>query len=141
MIRKYQESDLESVLNIWYEASTLAHPFLKTSFVEKVKKGMRNIYIPNSATWIFEEKEKVVGFISMMDNEIGGLFVRPNYHGKGIGAALVNFMSELHPLLEVEVFKQNQIGKPFYEKYGFTLLKEYYEEASEQMVLRMQYKK
>ena len=82
MIRKHTEKDLDEIINIWYSASTLAHPFLETNFVEKVKKDMRDIYIPNSETWVFEENNSAVGFISMLDNEIGGLFVMPNYHSK-----------------------------------------------------------
>ena len=129
MIRKHTEKDLDEIINIWYRASTLAHPFLETTFVEKVKKEMRDIYIPNSETWVFEENNTTIGFISMLDNEIGGLFVLPDHHSKGIGSQLVNFVRKLHKELEVEVFEKNLIGRSFYDKYGFTqaeIKKDYY---------------
>ena len=72
MIRKHLENDLEQIMNIWYESSTLAHPFLHSAFVEKVKADMRKIYIPNSETWVYENELGIVGFISMMDEEIEG---------------------------------------------------------------------
>jgi putative acetyltransferase len=137
MIRKHQESDLEDILNIWYQASTLAHPFLDDAFVEKVKKDMREIYIPGSETWVYEDKGKVIGFIGMMGNEIGGLFVLPNHHSKGVGRHLVEFIRESHEELEVEVFRKNKIGRSFYDKYGFKIFKEFIHEESGQEVLRM----
>jgi len=139
MIRKHQESDLEDILNIWYQASTLAHPFLEDAFVEKVKKDMREIYIPGSETWVYEEKGKVIGFIGMQGNEIGGLFVLPDHHSKGVGTQLVNFISGLHEELEVEVFTRNKIGRAFYDKYGFKIIKEFLHEESKHEVIRLKF--
>ncbi len=137
MIRKHVENDLEQIMKVWYESSTLAHPFLNSEFVEKVKSDMRSIYIPNSETWVYENESIVVGFISMIGEEIGGLFVLQEYHSQGIGTKLVNFVSELHDKLEVEVFKKNKIGRSFYNKYGFTIIKESTHEESGENVLRL----
>ena len=139
MIRKHTEKDLDDILIIWYQASTLAHPFLEAVFVEKVKKDMREMYIPNSETWIFEENNTTIGFISMLDNEIGGLFVKPNHHSKGIGTQLVNFIKKSHNELEVEVFEKNTIGRAFYDKYGFQKIRQYTHIESNNEVLRLKY--
>ena len=137
MIRKHVENDLEQIMKVWFDSSTLAHPFLNSEFAEKVKSDMRNIYIPNSETWVYENDSKVVGFISMIGEEIGGLFVLPKCHSEGIGTKLVSFVSEFHDKLEVEVFKKNKIGRSFYDKYGFTLMKEFTHEQSGEKVLRL----
>ena len=137
MIRKHQETDLETILDVWHQSSTLAHPFLDEAFVEKATKAMREMYIPNSETWVYEEDGIIIGFIGMMGNEIGGLFVLPDHHSKGIGKQLVDFISELHEELEVEVFKENKIGRAFYNKYGFQVIKEDLHEESGQEIIRM----
>jgi len=137
MIRKHVENDLEQIMKIWDASSTLAHPFLNSAFVEKVKSDMRNIYIPDSETWVYENDLGVIGFISMIDDEIGGLFVLPQYQSSGIGTKLVNYVSQLHEKLEVEVFEKNQIGRSFYNKYGFEIIKEYMHEDSGEMLLRL----
>ena len=137
MIRKYKEDEIPKLLEIWESAALLAHPFLDTDFHEMVKKAMRDIYLPNSDTWVYEESGIIIGFISMAKNEIGGLFVDPKNHSKGIGTSLVNHMNQFHDSLEVEVFEENKIGKPFYEKYGFKIIKEYVMEETNQKVLRM----
>ncbi|WP_436514590.1 GNAT family N-acetyltransferase [Ekhidna sp. To15] len=137
MIRKYNESEIPALLAIWEDASLLAHPFLSADFQAMVKQMMTEKYLPNSDTWVYEESDEIVGFISMIDNEIGGLFVDPKSHSKGIGTALVKHINQFHSELEVEVFKDNKIGKPFYEKSGFSTIKEYFMEGADQTVLRM----
>ncbi len=86
MIRKYKATDLTFVIDIWYKSSTIAHPFLENDFVEKVKKDMCEIYIPKAKTWVYEENDELVGFISMLGNEVAGIFVNPNQQTKGIGS-------------------------------------------------------
>ncbi|PKV52570.1 putative acetyltransferase [Aquimarina sp. MAR_2010_214] len=144
MIRKYKEVDLEILMKIWGEASVLAHPFLEDEFVQKVTQDMRQIYLPNpeANTYVYKENENIVGFISMIENEIAGLFVNPKNCSKGIGSALVNYVQEKgYDILEVEVFKNNEIGRAFYDKYGFKKINEYFFEAANQNVLRMRYVK
>lgn len=137
MIRKHTPDDLETLMSIWIEASSMAHPFLDAVFVAKVKHDMRTLYMPNSDTWVYEVEDEIKGFISMIDNEIGGLFVSPEFHSQGIGTKLVNFIGETHPTIEVEVFEKNIIGRAFYDKYGFEFLKQYYHEESGEEVLRL----
>jgi putative acetyltransferase len=137
MIRKYKEEEISILVDIWEKSSAIAHPFLDDEFTKMVKIAMKETYLPKSDTWVFEEKNEIVGFISMLDNEIGGLFILPNHHSKGIGSSLLKHISQFHNELEVEVFDENEIGKPFYVKKGFSLIKEYIQEATNQKVLRM----
>lgn len=137
MIRKYEQEEISHLVEIWEQAAILAHPFLSNEFHQYVKKAMREIYLPNSDTWVYELSGEVQGFISMLENEIAGLFVSPKHHSKGIGTALMNYVGQHHKALEVEVFQKNAIGKPFYEKHGFTIIKEYLQEETGETVLRM----
>jgi putative acetyltransferase len=137
MIRKYTQEEIPTLLVIWGKAAKLAHPFLSNDFHEMVKGAMKDMYLPNSDTWVYEESGVIIGFISMAGNEIGGLFVDPKKHAKGIGTSLMNHMREFHTELEVEVFEENKIGKPFYEKNGFKIIKEYVMKETGKKVLRM----
>ena len=141
MIRKYKEDEIPILVEIWEEASAKAHPFLDSEFTEMVKNAMNNVYLPNSDTWVYEESGKIIGFISMLKNEIGGLFIYPDYHKKGIGTKLLTHIHQFHDELEVEVFENNQIGKPFYDKNGFEVFKDYIMEGTDQKVLRMRKQK
>ena len=115
MIREYTQADNDELINIWLKASLLAHPFLDSEFIDKEKKNIREVYLPNTKTWVYINNNILEGFISMIDNEVGALFVSPQKHRNGIGKALMNHVSLLHNELEVEVFKKNIIGRGFYD--------------------------
>ena len=139
MIREYTQADNDELINIWLKASLLAHPFLDSEFIDKEKKNIREVYLPNTKTWVYLNNNHLDGFISMMGNEVGAIFVRPEKHRRGIGIALMDCVSLLHNELEVEVFKENIIGRKFYDRYGFKLIQEHIHEETNNILLRMKY--
>lgn len=138
-IRHYTDSDLESVLSIWEVATRMAHSFMTDEFIAQERLNIAEIYMPNTDTWVVEIEGNVEGFIALMGNEVGAIFLQPKLHGKGIGKALMDKAKEIHGDLEVEVFKENAIGRKFYSQYGFEFLEEKLREPTGQQVLRLQY--
>ena len=141
MIRKYRLTDTEAILEVWFEASSQAHPFLDAAFMTKEKRNIREMYLPNTETWVYEDEGSVVGFIAMMGNEVGAIFVKPENHGKGIGTNLMDCVADIHEELEVEVFERNTIGRAFYDKYGFQLIKVHFHEETKFGLLRLKFKR
>lgn len=139
MIRKYQAKDLDSVLELWHEASLIAHPFLTAEFLQKERFKLRAVFLPQSETWVYVREGQVVGFLSLVENEVGGLFVRPSQQRRGVGKALMDKARSLHHSLELEVFEANKIGRAFYAKYGFVPIGKHWEEETGQMVIRLRY--
>jgi putative acetyltransferase len=138
-IRQYRESDLEAVLSSWEVATRLAHKFMTDDFIAQERKNTTEIYLPNTDTWVAEIDGEVVGFIALMGNEVGAIFLQPACHGKGVGKALMDKARELHGNLEVEVFKENTIGRKFYSRYGFSHLEEKLHEPTGQQLLRLKF--
>lgn len=137
MIREYQPADRESVLDIWARASTLAHPFLSQDFLERERFEISNVHLPKAATWVWEADGRVVGFMSLLGNEIGALFVDPEFHRSGIGRALVDRARTLRGEVEVEVFERNLPGRAFYARLGFEVLHRKVHEPTGLKVLRL----
>ncbi|MBX2871748.1 MAG: GNAT family N-acetyltransferase [Saprospiraceae bacterium] len=139
MIRAYQPTDVEDIIQVWTKASRLAHPFLDPAFIEQEKYNIRHVYLPNTESWVSVSEERVIGFISMMQNEVGAIFLDPTFHSQGFGKAMMDHVAQQHAILEVEVFKANHIGRAFYDRYGFQFLKEYFHEESGQSMLRLRF--
>jgi putative acetyltransferase len=138
-IRQYENPDLEAVLDSWEVSTRLAHRFMTDAFIIQERKNITEIYLPNTDTWVAEVDGKVQGFIALMGNEVGAIFLQPGNHGQGIGKALMDKARMLHGDLVVEVFKVNAIGRNFYLKYGFDFLDETLHEPTGQKILRLQY--
>jgi len=138
-IRQYQNQDLNAVLSSWENAARLAHPFMTDEFIAQARIETEEVYIPNTDIWVAELDGEVKGFIALMGNEVGALFLQPECHGKGAGKALMDKAQKLHGDLEVEVFKENSIGGKFYDSYGFVFLEESLHVPTGQRVLRMKF--
>ena len=137
LIREYRPEDTDALVSIWQSASALAHPFLDESFVAQETENLRNLYLPNAETWVAESRDAPVGFIALIGDEIGGLFLDPAFHGKGFGKAMVDHAVARNGALRVEVFDRNTIGRRFYDRYGFVETDRYRHDGSGEMTIRM----
>jgi putative acetyltransferase len=141
MKRLYQERDMEDIIEVWYQASLIAHPFLTEKFFEEENNNLRERFLPNSQTWVYEKQGQVVGFISLMKNEVGGIFVHPSWQRQGIGMALMDKARSLHKNLELDVFAANKQGRTFYAKYGFVPFEKYRDKMTGEMTIRLRYER
>jgi len=139
VIRRYEKDDLAELLDVWYEASQIAHPFLSPDFFKREREDIEQQHLPIAETWVYEEKGKLVGFIALVGDEVGGIFVSPRRQGHGIGRALMDHARASRDHLDVEVFEANQIGRAFYDSYGFMLAGKTVHEATGQPVLRLRF--
>jgi putative acetyltransferase len=124
LIREYQEHDLPDLLVAWEAASELAHPFLSQEFLATERENIPNLYLPNAETWVAEHEGRVIGFVALLGNEVGAIFVHPHHQGEGFGRALMDKARALRGELVVEVFAANAIGRRFYANYGFELVEQ-----------------
>ena len=139
VIREYEDGDLNAVLSAWENASRVAHPFLSAAFLAEERQNIPTVYLPNADSWVIEQAGEVVGFISLLGNEVGAIFVQPAFHGIGLGTALMDKAQELHGELEVEVFEKNSMGRQFYKKYGFAFMRKHFHEGTGHYLLRLKF--
>ncbi len=121
MIREYRSADLEPVLDVWYRASIAAHSFLPDAFFTTERELLRDHWLPGSETTVSVADQRILGFLSLVGNEVGGLFVDPDHQRRGIGSALMDGARLARPFLELSVFEENRNGLAFYRAYGFEI--------------------
>ncbi len=137
VIRPYTDDDLGEVLDAWYRASLEAHSFLSEDFFDAERERLSGLWLPGSDTSVFEVGGQVVGFVSMVGNEVGGVFVTPEHQNQGVGRDLLDHVSATRRYLELEVFEANTIGRRFYDAYGFRVLSEGLESETGLPALRL----
>ncbi len=124
MIRAYQQTDIDQILSIWLDASIKAHNFIEKEFWESKVIDMREIYLPASEIFVFEEDGMIKGFVALWGETLAAIFVSPNEQGKGIGKQLLDKSKEVRKNLNLTVYKENRDSIEFYKKCGFKMIKE-----------------
>ena len=137
MIRPYESGDRDAVLAVWTESVAVAHPFWAPERVERERRDIVERFLPVAETYVFEHEGTVVGFLSLLGDEVGGLFVTPRCHRQGIGRALMDRARESRGHLELDVFEANTVGLAFYTAYGFDVVEDRLENGTDRRVLRM----
>lgn len=137
MIRQYDPRDREALLAVWAESAAVGHPFWTPAMFEQERRDIAEKYLPVAETYVFERAGEVVGFISLLGDEVGGIFVTPRCHRQGIGRALMDWARQSRDVLELDVFEANEVGRAFYAAYGFGIVGERLDEATGHRVLRL----
>ena len=137
MIRKYNPGDLDQLLKVWYESARIAYPFWRPDRFEQERQDISEKFLPVAETYVAERGGQVVGFVSLLGNEVGGIFVAPWCQGQGIGRALMDRARTARDHLELDVFEANDSGRAFYDAYGFTVAGQRLDEETGLQVLRL----
>ena len=99
---------IDYIVELWCEISKRSHDFISKEYWEEKKEDMREKYIPMSDTYIIEDNNKILGFVSMVDNYLAAIFIDSNYHNKGYGNKLLNFIKEIKDEIQLKVYKKNK---------------------------------
>lgn len=125
MIRKFKNADIDKLMDIWLESTVRAHSFISREYWESNYKVVKDVYMPISDTFVYEEDGEIRGFISIINNEfIGALFVDVKFQGMGIGSKLIDYSIEKYKKLTLAVYKENQKSVEFYTRKGFKIIEE-----------------
>jgi len=124
MIRNFQPSDMDAVIEIWLDASIRAHDFVSGNFWQSKVIEMREVYIPASETYVYEEAGCTMGFVCLHGETLAALFVSPCAQGRGIGQKLVEKSKNVRQNLSLTVYKENQKSVDFYKRCGFKSVEE-----------------
>lgn len=118
-IRPFRAEDTERLVAIWLEASRFAHGFLGEERLQLQSEQVRDIYLHQAENWVIIDNGEPAGFIGLMDQFIGGLFIDPHVHGKGLGRQVLDHALQLKKSLELEVYALNTQAHNFYLRNSF----------------------
>ncbi|PYI54606.1 GNAT family N-acetyltransferase [Paenibacillus flagellatus] len=130
MIRKSTEHDIGRLVDIWLDGSIRAHHFIDRDYWISKKEEMAQVYLPMAETYVEDEGNGPVGFLSLVDGYLAALFVDSAHAGQGIGRKLLEYATTLKPELELKVYRDNAGACRFYARNGFVVREETVDEAT-----------
>ena len=120
MIRNLKNDDIDIVMELWKNSTIEAQNFIPDSYWLENYDNVKNNYLPNSDTYVYEEDGEIKGFVSLIENIfIGGLFIRVDSQRKGIGSVILDFLKERNDKLQLTVYDKNERAMKFYLKSGY----------------------
>ncbi|WP_404332271.1 GNAT family N-acetyltransferase [Mesobacillus maritimus] len=143
VIRKMIKEDIKQVQYVakrsWNDTYEGIIPFdIQENFLEYAYNDeMLKKRLEGSFLFVAVVENTIVGFANFSpvkkegEVELGAIYLHPNHQGKGIGSALlqegiVNVEGVRKVYINVE--KENEIGKTFYEAKGFETVEEFDDE-------------
>ena len=120
MIRNLKNDDIDIVMELWKDSTIEAQNFIPDSYWLENYDNVKNNYLPNSDTYVYEEDGEIKGFVSLIENIfIGGLL---DSQRKKIGSVILDFLKERNDKLQLTVYDKNERAMKFYLKSGFKIL-------------------
>lgn len=118
-IRASRPDDGNRVVEIWRAAVDATHDFLRPEDRQAIGVEVR-AYLPQAPLWLaVDVNDDPVGFMGLTADEMDSLFVCPDWHGRGVGRALVMHALTLRSTLTSTVNEQNHGARAFYLRLGF----------------------
>lgn len=120
MIRKFQRSDTDAVMQIWRDGNREAHSFIPAGYWDRMFPEVRE-QLSQAEVHVWEEGGAVRGFAGVTDGHIAGLFVERQSRSAGIGRELVLHLRKKYASLTCSVYRKNRRALSFYLREGFAL--------------------
>ncbi|MDE6209273.1 MAG: GNAT family N-acetyltransferase [Lachnospiraceae bacterium] len=120
MIRKLQKSDINRVADIWLDTNIKSHSFIPAQYWKDNLETVKEMFL-QAEIYVYEERNKIQGFIGLDNDYIAGIFVWSEAQSNGIGKQLLDFVKGMKRQLNLSVYKKNIRALSFYKRENFDI--------------------
>ncbi len=113
------------MLTLWERSVRATHAFLEANDIETLRPLVAEEFAGAVVDWwlLVDDESRTVGFLGYTPNFIDGLFIDPDFRGRGAGTLLVAHAERVASgPLRVDVNEQNDDARRFYEAMGFVVV-------------------
>ena len=129
MIRKLQKSDVNRVADIWLDTNIKAHSFVPAQYWKNNFETVKEMLL-QAEVYVYEDNQKIQGFIGLRDEYIEGIFVSNERQSQGIGKILLDYVKDKRKKLLLNVYQKNIRAISFYQREGFEIRCSGFDEAT-----------
>ncbi|MBS6475358.1 MAG: GNAT family N-acetyltransferase [Clostridiales bacterium] len=129
MIRRLQKTDINRVADIWLDTNLKAHYFISAQYWKSNFASVKEM-LSQTEVYVYENGQKIQGFIGLSDEYIEGIFVHGEMQSQGVGKLLLDFIKDRKAKLCLNVYQKNTRAIHFYQREGFEIQSEGLDEAT-----------
>lgn len=129
MIRKLKKADINRVTDLWLDTNLKAHEFITFQYWKNNYDAVKEM-LPQAEVYVYENDNKIQGFVGLNDEYIEGIFVSDEMQSQGIGKLLLDFAKEKRMKLHLNVYQKNIRAINFYQREDFEIRGEGLDEAT-----------
>ena len=123
-IRRALPDDRDRLVDIWWRSARATHHFLRVEELGALLPEVRALRLEALQTWVLcAPDSEAIGFLVMEGNAVDGLFISPEWRGRGGGSRLMREARRNAGRLTVEVNEQNVAALGFYQAQGFRIVR------------------
>ena len=115
----------QKYLELIYYSNDIVRKYPKSENFALVKE-----MLPQAEVYVYEDGQKIQGFIGLSDKYIEGIFVSEKMQSQGIGKLLLNYIKDRKDVLHLNVYQKNIRAIHFYQREGFEIQCEGLDEAT-----------
>lgn len=117
-IEKYSGGAYSDLVALWERSVRSTHHFLTEDDISAIRRALVGEYFSLTDLYVAKADGETAAFIGLGGDMIEMLFVAPEYQGRGIGTALLDF-ARARGATRVDVNEQNEAAHSFYLRKGF----------------------
>lgn len=129
MVRALRETDIDSVADLWLDANLKAHSFIPAQYWKQNYDLVKEMLL-QAEVYLYEEHQKIQGFIGLSGEYIEGIFVSDTMQSRGIGKTLLDYAKSKRNRLLLNVYQKNTRAISFYQREGFRIQCDGFDEAT-----------
>jgi ribosomal protein S18 acetylase RimI-like enzyme len=126
LIREYQESDMDGVVDVWFRSAKREYTYLptwRTLSLEEARDIFVAMILRRTDIWVATNNECIVAYLALNGSYIDRLYVEPGSQRQGWGSKLIDKAKFLSPDgLELHTHQENVSARALYETTGFTAI-------------------
>ena len=121
MVKKFETTDTERVMQIWLEANIKTHDFVPSEYWLSQYPSVREQLL-QADIYVYEQDKEIQGFVGIMDDYLAGIFVDQKYRSMGIGKSLLARVKKNYPAFSLSVYQKNRRALDFYLREGLSVV-------------------
>jgi GNAT superfamily N-acetyltransferase len=121
VFRRARPEDAAEAAEVWLASFAAALPTVRRAHTDdEVRDWMARVNVGRLETWVADVDGDIVGLMTLHEGWIEQLYLRPDWHRRGLGRRFVGLAKDRSPGgLQLWCFQVNGPARRFYEANGF----------------------